>query len=339
MGYGRRVDSVVGVLSRLLHLRGAKHNTVDDLGAYFDRESNDLFPPPEPIRAPSVKRTLLDRAIGSSTVSWRSSHEVLSDKYRERHEKQYRKNLTAWARWWRPDRKMRRGCLVYVHGWLEPGSWAEETTVFPKWSRELDVDLAHVSLPFHGLRKPRSALFSGEFFWTADMVRSMEGIRQAVCDTRAFVAWLHEQGYEKVGVTGISLGGAITMILACLDPTPDYIVPIIAHLHLVDIVEEAPIVWRMKHDLDKWGIDKAQRRALFDRLGLTRFTPVLSPDKQLWIQAREDVFIDASLVEKQWADWGRPEILWIDGGHMTFPLHIGEITRRIDDFQRQLWLR
>lgn len=331
MGYGQNADKVAGALSRLLHLRGAKQNTIGYLHQYLDLNVDQLFPKPRPISDLRVRRTLLDRAVKTSTLSWTSTHEVLCQRYRERHEGEYKKNLTAWARWVRPAGKQRNTAFVYVHGWLEPGSWAEEATLFRKWARELDVDLVHIALPFHGARKPREALFSGEFFWTADLVRSMEGVRQAVCDTRALMQWLSER-YDRVGVTGISLGGAITMLLACLDPTPDFIVPIIAHLELEAAVEQAPILWRMKQDLERWGIDAQQRRDLFRRIGMSSFAPKLAPERQLWIEAREDVYIDAGLAERQWQDWGRPNILWIDGGHMTFPLHLNEITRRIDRF-------
>ena len=63
-------------------------------------------------------------------------------------------------------------------------------------------------------------------------------------------------GVEEVGVTGISLGGSITMVLACLDPAPDYIVPIVSHLYLSEAVEEAPILWRMKTDLEHFGVGR-----------------------------------------------------------------------------------
>jgi dienelactone hydrolase len=332
MGYGRSADRVAGALSRLIHLRGAKQNTIGYLHRYLDLPRAELFPPPAEIRDLRMRRTLLDRVRRTSTLSWTSTHEVLCPRYRERHTGEYAANLTAWARWLRPAGEPRRDCLVYVHGWLEPGSWAEEATLFRRWVRDLDVDIVHVALPFHGPRKPKEALFSGEFFWTADLVRSMEGVRQAVCDVRGMVAWLKKQGYARIGITGISLGGAITMLLACLEPLPDFIVPIIAHLELEAAVEEAPILWRMKKDLENWGVDAEQRRDLFKRLGLSSYKPVLAADRQLWIQAREDVYIDAGLAEAQWRVWGEPNILWIDGGHMTFGLHLGPITERMGSF-------
>lgn len=332
MGYGKSADRVAGALSRMLHVRGAKLNTIGYLHSYLDLRPEQLFPEPPPITDMRMRRTLADRVMRASTLDWTSGHEVLCPRYRERHLNDYSSNLEAHARWLRPDGRMRPTCLVYVHGWLEPGSWAEECTLFRKWLRELDIDIVHVALPFHGPRKPKEALFSGEFFWTADLVRSMEGVRQAVCDARAIVGWLRQQGYERIGVTGISLGGAITMLLACLEPLPDFILPIIAHLELEAVVERAPIMWRVKRDLDRWGVDAQARSDLFRRIGMSRFRPIMKPERQLWIQAREDVYIDAELAEAQWQEWGKPHILWIEGGHMTFPLHIEAITRRIEAF-------
>jgi dienelactone hydrolase len=333
VSYGQKADRIAGALSHLLHLRAAERNTVEQLRAhYLGLPAKRMFPVPPPIERVELAHSLIDRMIQTTSVSWRSSHGVLCPRYRRRHETEYKKNLTAYARWLRPTGRQRKHCLVYVHGWLEPGSWVEEATLFRKWGRELEVDLLHVALPFHGRRQPRSSLFSGEFFWTADLVRSVEGIRQAVCDARAAIAWLYRQGYESVGVTGISLGGAIDMLLACLEPLPDYVVPIVAHLQLEDAVETAPILWRMKRDLERWGVDERSRRALFRELGWSSYQPLLAPERQLWIQARDDGYIGAALVEQQWLAWRRPQICWIEGGHMTFPLHINAITRAMRSF-------
>ena len=159
MGYGKKIDETIGALSRFMHLRAARHNTVSDMGHYLDQQKQVLFPPTPSLYNPKIQRTMLDRLLNASTVSWISTHEVLCPRYRKRHHKNYKKNLTAWARWIRPDGAIRKDALIYVHGWLEPGSWAEEASLFRHWLRHLDVDIIHITLPFHGHRKPLTSIF------------------------------------------------------------------------------------------------------------------------------------------------------------------------------------
>ena len=130
--------------------------------------------------------------------------------------------------------------------------------------------------------------------------------RQSCIDTRSLVAWLREQGYVEVGVTGFSMGASIAMVLACLDPTPDYVIPIVGHLQISDAIENAPIFWRMKADLERFGIDSEGRKDIFDGLGLERLLPRLRPESQLWIMAKDDGYVTAPRVEEQWRAWGRP---------------------------------
>jgi len=341
---GRGVDRLVGGLTHLFRLRGADQNTVDDLGPYLDAPTAVLFPAPvtprDLVRRPqhlSRFRGSRDRAF--ETLTWHSQHVPLCPHYRARHAGEYARNQTVTARWVHPGSGPRRRALIYVHGWLEPGPWVEEAVLLPKLYDSLAADVLHVQLPFHGARNPKSALFHGEFFWSADLVRSVEAVRQSCIDARTLLAWLRAQGYTEVGVTGISLGGSITMVLACLAPTPDYIVPIVSHLQLAEAVEEAPILWRMKADLEGFGVDKARRHEIFRRLGLGSMKPILPPERQLWIMARDDVYIAAPLVEAQWHAWGEPPIEWIPGGHMTFPLSLGRIVDRTRSFHAGLTRR
>jgi pimeloyl-ACP methyl ester carboxylesterase len=324
----RGVDRMVGTLTHLLHLRAARENTVGDLGPYLDAPATVLFPAPVAPRDVAQKRARLPRPGGrvAETLTWHSQHVPLCPHYRARHAGEYAKNQTVSARWFHPKSGPRKKALVYVHGWLEPGPWVEEAVLLPRLYDELGVDVLHVQLPFHGSRNPQSALFHGEFFWTADLVRTIEAVRQSCIDARTLVAWLRSIGYSEVGVTGISLGGSITMVLACVAPTPDYIVPIVSHLYLAEAVEDASIMWRMKADLENFGVGREQRADIFRRLGLQELRPVLSARRQQWIMARDDAYIAAPLVERQWHAWGEPPIEWIPGGHMTFALSLGRIV-------------
>ncbi len=340
LSFGEAVDRIVGAGSHLLHgWRGASENTVGDLGPYLDTPPAVLFPQPVVPRDVKIKRArfTLGRPRVIDTLRWHSQHVVLCPHYRTRHAGEYWLNQRVTARWIHPRAAHRRRALIYVHGWLEPGPWVEEATLLPRLYEDLGVDVLHIQLPFHGSRNPRSALFHGEFFWSADLVRTVESVRQSIIDVRTLMAWLRTtQGYEQIGVTGLSLGGGLTMALACVEPTPDYIMPIIGHLKLGEAVEEAPILWRMKSDLEKFGIDHAARKDIFGRLALGSMKPLLAPERQLWIEATDDVYITAALVKQQWEEWGRPPIEWLEGGHMTFPLSINRVVARMQEFVRGL---
>jgi dienelactone hydrolase len=340
--FGETVDRITGVLSHALHgVRGVSVNTVDDLGPYLDAPLEALFPRPVVPRDVRLRRPIVRYGKQvTETLRWHSQHVPLCPHYRARHAGEYWLNQRVTARWMHGREGHGRRALIYVHGWLEPGPWIEERVLLPRLRDELGVDGLHIHLPFHGSRNPKSALFHGEFFWSADLVRTMESVRQSIIDVRTLIAWLRaERGYEEIGVTGISLGGGLTMALACVPEPPDYIIPIVGHLKLGEAVEEAPILWRMKADLERFGIDRAQRKALFERLGLASLKPVLPPSRQLWIAAENDVYITAPLVREQWHEWGQPEIEWVPGGHMTFPMSIGRVVARMKRFHDALPMR
>lgn len=336
MGFGSTVDAVLGTASRALHLRKTRIDTTRELETfYLDQPLETLFPAPRGVPVVRRERSLKPFGDVTDTLSWTSAHEPLSPSYRARHETDYAINLTAWSRWVHRHGSRRRSLLLYVHGWLEPGSWVEESTLLPLWRRTMQVDTAHVQLPFHGRRSPAGQWIHGEWFWTADLVRSMEAVRQAVIDVRSAIAWYRSIGYEEIGVVGLSLGGCVVMLLGCLPDPPDYIVPMIAHLQLGEAIEEAPILWRMRTDLEAFGLGEAKRRDIFSRVQMSTAMPILPRDRQLWVAAKEDGYLKAELVERQWERWHRPPIVWIPGGHMTFPIGMPRVLRAMAEMPKR----
>jgi dienelactone hydrolase len=335
---GSKIDSFVGHLSRVVQIRRTKVNTVNDLEDYLAAEPGVFFPTPvAPVEVQKKRKcVLLSRSRVLELVRWRSEHAPLTARYLERHAGEYANNQVATARWMHPRSGPRRRALIYVHGWMEPSPWPEEVLFLPRVYDALDVDVLHVELPFHGSRNSRSAVFHGEYYWSADLVRSLEAVRQSVTDTRTLVAWLRQQGYDEVGVMGFSMGASIAMVLACFDPTPDYIVPIVGHLYLAHAIENAPIFWRMKRDLERFGIDRLHRLEIFGRLGFEELRPRLAPKRQLWVAARDDGFVTPPCVREQWRAWGKPPIEWIPGGHTTFMFFLPHVVRKMKAFHAGL---
>ena len=89
-----------------------------------------------------------------------------------------------------------------------------------RWLYEkLGLDVACFTLPFHGPRRGVGSAYTGQQFVSEGMSWTAEAFRQTVLDFRALLNYLeHDRGSPAVGVSGISLGGYTTALLASVEP-------------------------------------------------------------------------------------------------------------------------
>jgi len=312
-------DLVIGGLSKFM-LRAANPvaNTLDDLGAYVGLATEEMFPAPG--ATPHVAVTSRWRLPGlvSEDLVFDSLHEPLEPKFRRRYEEQYPETHVVYARRIRPAAARRRPRLLYLHGYMQPETYIEELTLLTSLAMRLDVEVIQMQPPYHGRRAPGASRFSGEFYWTADLVRSVEALRQTVLDARTLLRWLQEQDDRPVGLTGLSLGGALTLTLTCLEGGFAFAIPLIAHMDLAALVADAPVLSKMRHDLKSFGWDRKEFGKFVQQLGWARLQPKLPPARVLLIAATDDRFFDPRVVERLWERWGRPAIRWYPTSHMGF---------------------
>ena len=74
-----------------------------------------------------------------------------------------------------------------------------------------------LSLPYHDWRMP-SELTRADYIVSANVGRTLEVCRQAVLDARRAIWWLRDQGYERIGILGTSLGSCLSMLTAAHEP-------------------------------------------------------------------------------------------------------------------------
>ena len=134
----------------------------------------------------------------------------------------YENNNTAHARYF----------PVPTHGGRVNGSRAHEVErargraviVLPQWNADVEshvglcrllnrVGLAalRLSLPYHDRRTPES-LIRADYMVSANLGRTLQACRQAVIDLRGAIDWLMAQGYDRIGITGTSIGSCIAFL-------------------------------------------------------------------------------------------------------------------------------
>ncbi len=326
-------DLVVGGLSELLQaVANPVANTLGDGGIYVGRPLDELFPAPAAVPAVTVTARWRVGGLVSEDIVFRSLHVPLEPKFRRRYLREYRETRRVYARRIRPVTARRRPRLLYLHGYLQPETFVEEFALLTTMALQLNVEIIQMQPPYHGRRAPRASRFSGELYWTADLVRSFEALRQTVLDARTLLGWLLAKDARPVGVAGLSLGGALTLILACLEERFAFAVPLVAHMDLAALVSDAPVLTKMRHDLKSFGWRKKQFDDFVRSIGWYELRPKLPADRVLMVAASEDRFFDPRLVRQLWRRWGKPAIHWYPTSHMGFLTHLPEVLGVMREF-------
>ncbi|HEY3742492.1 MAG TPA: alpha/beta hydrolase family protein [Bryobacteraceae bacterium] len=126
-----------------------------------------------------------------------------------------------------------------VHGqWFPPrngrgarGSFAKKTAVIvlPHFNAQvtqhralaagmakLGMAAVRISLPYHDYRMP-AELERADYAVSSNIGRTLDATRQAVIDVRSVADWLSQQGYERIGLCGTSLGSCYAYLASAHD--------------------------------------------------------------------------------------------------------------------------
>jgi hypothetical protein len=300
---------------------------LDDLDAYTERPLEELFPAPQRVPKMTVRMRWRLPGLVSEDLVFRSLHVPIEPRFRRRYLKHYGETHHVYARRIRPAAARGRPRLLYLHGYMQPETRIEEFALLAGMALRLNAEVIQMQFPYHGRRTPHGARFSGEFYWTADMVRSVEALRQTLMDARTLLSCLLAKDDRPVGVSGLSLGGALTLILTCLEERFAFSVPLIAHMDLAALVADAPVLGRMRRDLRSFGWGNKEFGKFVMSIGWHELLPKLPIDRILLFAASNDRFFDPRVVKRMWKRWGEPAIRWYPTSHMGFITHLPEALR------------
>jgi len=325
------------MLARVIQaLRPAPRDTLDRLGVYEGQPQDVLFPAPR--RVPRLERSTRWRLPGmrSEDLSFPSLHVPLEPAFRRYYRARRRRNQIVRARRIRPDTSERRPRLLYIHGYMQPETVIEEFALLATMAQALQMEVVQLQPPYHGSRKPRTSRFDGDLYWTADLVRSIESLRQTILDARTLLAVMQKESPQPVGIAGLSLGGAVAAALTCLEPGFAFSAPFIAHMDLGALVADAPVLGAMREDLGRFGWSPRDFGSFTERMGWNELEPMIPTKRICLFAAKDDHFFRAPLVRRMWRRWHEPEIHWYPSSHMGFLVHLPDAVARLRTFVDRL---
>ena len=112
----------------------------------------------------------------------------------------------------------------------KPGAARRAVVVLAQWNsdpnghiglcrilQKLGIASLRISLPYHDARMPPE-LTRADYIVSSNIVRTLQVCRQAVRDVRLALWWLRDQGYDRLGLLGTSLGSCLSYLTTAHEP-------------------------------------------------------------------------------------------------------------------------
>jgi hypothetical protein len=152
-----------------------------------------------------------------------------------------------------------------------------------------------LSLPYHDRRMPPE-LNRADYIVSANLARTIQVCRQAVLDARRAIWWLAQEGYERIGILGTSLGSCLALLTTAHEPliraeALNHISP-----HFADVVWRGLSTEHIRQGLDGH-IDLKRLRALWRPISPWWYLDRLRDRRTLLVYARYDLSFPVDLSE------------------------------------------
>ena len=225
-----------------------------------------------------------------------------------------------------------RPTLCVIHGFMGSSYLLNGLFFALPWYYRAGYDVVLYTLPFHGRRAEKFSPFSGFGYFANGLSGFAESMAQAVHDFRSMVDYLHHTGVERVALTGISLGGYTSALIASVDDRLEAVIPNCPVVTPVTLFEE----WFPANLLVTLGLrlSSINREGLVAGLsyhGPLNYQPLVAKDRRMIITGLGDRMAPPGQAVMLWEHWDHCAMHWFPGNHV---LHVSQLDylRRMTPF-------
>ncbi|OBK21039.1 peptidase [Mycobacterium asiaticum] len=303
-----------------------------EVGAEHDPRLS--FPAPlEPPKIVSRRASPVAEWIARGTVdniSFPSSFRAVNPALRKQWSSLRANNIVR-AQHWRHDDGP-RPTLCVIHGFMGSSYLLNGLFFSLPWYYRSGYDVVLYTLPFHGKRAEKLSPFSGFGYFANGLSGFAESMAQAVHDFRSLVDYLHGTGVQRVALTGLSLGGYTSALIASVDDRLEAVIPNCPVVTPGDLFNEWFPASKMI-TLGTW-LTRISREELAAGLayhGPLNYQPLLSKDRRMIITGLGDRMAPPEHAVALWEHWNRCALHWFPGSHV---LHVSQLDylRRMTPF-------
>jgi len=169
----------------------------------------------------------------------------------------------------------------------------------------MGIAVLRLTMPYHDIRMP-AEIQRADYAVSANIGRTLNAVRQGVVDIRCCLDWLEQQGYDKLGIVGTSLGSCYAFIATAHDPR----IRVAAFNHASTYV--ADVVWHGQST-------RHIRKGIEQQIDLDRL-------RQAWLAVSPMSYF------KQFARWPRKSLIIYAKYDLTFLPELSHQT--VEEFER-----
>ncbi len=266
-------------------------------------------------------------------LSFDSPFRAVNPSMRERYPRNKR-NMRAVAQYWRHDDGP-RATICVIHGFMADPYWLNRMFFALPWFYKQGYDILLYTLPHHGKRQALLSPFSGHGLFAHGISHLNESMAHAVHDFRVFMDFLEAQGVRKIGVTGISLGGYTSALLAAVEERLYFAIPNVPVVSLPDLVLEwFPLNLPIKAVLKATNTSVREARHMLAVHSPLSYPSRVPKERLMLIAGAGDRLAPPKHGRLLWDHWDRCRIHWFPGNHLIH-LDQGKYLKEIARFLRE----
>ena len=267
-------------------------------------------------------------------ISFRSSFEAINPAERGRRHGYTRNNVVHAQHWRHDDGPHPTLCLI--HGFMGSAYLFNGLFFSLPWFYRAGYDVMLYTLPFHGRRAERNSPYSGYGFFMDGFSGFAESMAQAVHDFRSLLDYLEHTGVDRIALTGMSLGGYTSALVAGVDDRIQAVIPNVP----VVTPETAFDDWFPANLLVRFGdllshTDKDLAAAAYRFHSPLNYQPLVPKDRRLIIAGLGDRLAPPEQAALLWEHWDRCGFHWFPGNHVLHvsqPDYLRRMTRFLGQF-------
>ncbi|OBG30346.1 S9 family peptidase [Mycobacterium sp. 852002-51057_SCH5723018] len=305
-----------------------------ELGA--ERDPAKSFPAPTELpRVSSRPANRFAEGLAHGTVdniSFPSSFRAINPAMRSRWNALRLNNVVHAQHWRHGDGPHPTLCVI--HGFMGSSYLANGRFFTLPWYYRSGYDVLMYTLPFHGPRAEKYSPFSGFGYFSGGLSGFAEAMAQAVHDFRSIVDYLRHTGVERIALTGISLGGYTSALVASVEDRLEAVIPNCPVVSPATMFHEwFPANTLMGLGLRLSNIGRDELMAGLSYHSPLTYRPRVQKDRRMIITGLGDRMATPGQAVMLWEHWDRCALHWFPGSHV---LHVSQLDylRRMTQFLR-----